>query len=190
MMNRMKVFIIATCFSVVTSAAMAQEIVHALSGTVESVNPKIKMTEISTDNGTSGYFEWLKKTGTEINFDKNVRADAVEADKFTDKGAHVIVYFVGDGQVRTIVAVRDLGAGPLEKTSGTVVKLNRHDRLLTIKTSAGAEESFRIDPKTVADTANGVAEDFKYDFSKGDSVLVTAAPSNGGETALLIAPAM
>src|ERR1039458_5253828 len=100
MMNGMKVLVIATCFSVVTSAAMAQEMVHALSGTVVSVNPKIKMTEINTDNGTSGHFEWLKKTGTEINFDKNVRADAVEADKFTDKGAHVIVYFVGDGQVR------------------------------------------------------------------------------------------
>jgi hypothetical protein len=42
----------------------------------------------------------------------------------------------------------------------------------------------------VADTTNGAAEDFKYDFSKGDSVVVTAAASNGGETALLIAPAM
>jgi len=190
MMNLLKACLIATCFSVVTSAAVAQQIVHALSGTVESVNPKIKMTEINTDNGSSGHFEWLKNAGAAIDFDKNCKADAVEADKFTGKGAHVIVYFVGDGQVRTIIALRDLGAGPLEKTSGTVVKLNRHDRLLTIKTGAGAEESFRIDPKTVADTGNGVTEDFKFDFSKGDSVLVTAAPSNGGETALLIAPAM
>ncbi|MGA1984336.1 MAG: hypothetical protein ABSG84_17945 [Acidobacteriaceae bacterium] len=190
MMNRIKVFVIAACFSVVTSAAIAQDIVHALSGTVQSVNPKIKMTEITTDNGSSGHFEWLKKTGPEINFDKNVRADAVDADKFTNKGAHVIVFFVGDGQVRTIIAVRDLGAGPLEKTSGTVVKLSRHERLLTIKNSAGVEESFRLDPKTVADTSNGVAEDFKFDYAKGDTVLVTAAPSNGGETALLIAPVM
>jgi hypothetical protein len=86
--------------------------------------------------------------------------------------------------------MRDLGSGPLEETSGTVVKLNRHDRVLTIKNSAGAEESFRIDAKTVGDTTTGVSEGLKFDFSKGDEVRVTAAPSDGGEIALLIAPTM
>jgi hypothetical protein len=190
MMNVLKVCVIAACFFAVTSAAVAQENVHALSGTVESVNAKIKMTEIDTDNGTSGHFEWLKKTGTDINFDKAVKADATDADKFTTKGAHVIVYFIGDGDIRTIIAVHDLGSGPLEKTSGTVVKLSRKDHLLTIKSSAGAEETFHLDAKTVADTTTGVEEGFRFDFSKGDEVRVTAAPSNGGETALLIAPIM
>jgi hypothetical protein len=190
MINVLKAFVIAVCFSVATSAASAQQIVHALSGTVESVNAKIKMTEIDTDNGTSGHFEWLKNLGAEINFDKSVKADAVDADKFTNKGAHVIVYFIGDSDIRTIIAVHDLGSGPLEKTTGTVVKLDRKGRLLTIKNSAGAEETFHLDPKTVGDTTMGVAEGLKFDFSKGDAVRVTAAPSNGGETALLIAPIM
>ncbi len=190
MMNTLKVVVIAACFSAIASVAVAQENVHALSGTVESVNAKIKMTEITTDNGTSGHFEWLKKTGGDINFDKVVKADATDADKFTTKGAHVIVFFVGDGDVRTILAVRDLGSGPLEKTSGTVVKFSRHDRVLIVKNGAGAEETFHIDAKTVADTTTGVEEGFKFDFSKGDEVRVTAAPSNGGETALLIAPMM
>jgi hypothetical protein len=190
MMNTLKVVVIAACFSAATSVAIAQENVHALSGTVESVNAKIKMTEINTDNGTSGHFEWLKNAGAQVNFDKSVKADATDADKFTTKGAHVIVYFIGDGEIRTILAVRDLGSGPLEKTSGTVVKYNRHDHLLVVKNSAGAEETFHIDPKTVADTTTGVEEGFKFDFSKGDEVRVTAAPANGGETALLIAPIM
>lgn len=190
MKNMLKVCVIAACFSAIASAAAAQEIVHALAGTVESVNAKIKMTEIDTDNGTSGHFEWLKKTGTDINFDKNVKADATEAEKFTTKGAHVIVYFIGDGDIRTIIAVHDLGSGPLEKASGTVIKFSRKERLLTIKTAAGAEATFRVDPKTVADTTTGVTEDFKFDFSKGDQVRVTYVASNGGETALLIAPIM
>jgi hypothetical protein len=190
MLNLQKICVIAACFSVAASTAVAQEIVHALSGTVASVNAKIKMTEINTDDGTSGHFEWLKNAGLSISFDKSVKTDATEADKFTAKGDHVIVYFIGDGDVRTIIALRDLGAGPLEKTSGTVVKLNRHDRLLTIQNTAGAEESFHLDPKTVGDTTMGVMEDFKFDFSKGDQVRVTATPGNGGETALLIAPNM
>ena len=190
MKNLLKVCVVAACFSAIASAAVAQQIVHALSGTVKSVNPKIKITEIETDNGTSGYFEWLKKTGTEINFDKSVKADATDAATFTTKGAHVIVYFIGDGEIRTIIAVHDLGSGPLEKASGTVVKFNRKDHLLTIKTAAAAEETFHVDPKTVADTTTGVTEDFKYDFSKGNQVRVTYVASNGGETALLIAPIM
>jgi hypothetical protein len=46
-----------------------------------------------------------------------------------------------------------------------------------------------LDPKTVADTATGVAQGFKYDLSKGDHVRVTATNANGSDTALLIAPA-
>ena len=100
------------------------------------------------------------------------------------------MFFIGDGEIRTIIALRDLGGGPLERTNGTVVKLNRHDRVLTIKNSAGAEESFHLDAKTVADTTNGVSEDLKFDFSKGDEVSITSAPVAGAETALLIAPTM
>jgi hypothetical protein len=189
-MKILKVCVFAVCLSMAAGTAVAQEIVHALSGTVSKVNPKIKMTEITTDNDTSGHFEWLKQSDGKLNFDKIVKADTVDADKFTNVGAHAIVFFIGDGDIRTIIALRDLGTGPLEKTSGTVEKLNRHDRLLTIKNSAGAEETFRLDAKTVGDTPTGVFQDFKFDFSKGDQVRVTAAPSADGETALLIAPTM
>ena len=48
--------------------------------------------------------------------------------------------------------------------------------------------SFHLDPKTVADTATGVAQGFKYDLSKGKQVLVTAAQADGSDTALLIVP--
>ena len=50
--------------------------------------------------------------------------------------------------------------------------------------------SFHLDPKTVADTATGVTENFKFDLNKGDAVLVTAAQANGSDTALLIVPAV
>jgi len=180
----------AACFAVVTTAVNAQERVHALSGTVTSINAKIGMIEVDTDDGSSGHFRWMKSSGPSVDFDKAVSADATAADKFTLRGHHVIVYYFGEDQVRTAVALHDLGGGSVEKSIGTVVKLNRHDRLLTIKNSAGAEVSFHLDPKTVADTATGVTENFKFDLSKGDAVRVTAAPANGSDTALLIVPAV
>ncbi len=180
----------ATCFALVISIAQAQTKIHAVSGTVTSINPKIAMIEITIDDGSSAHFRFLRKSDGAIDFDKMVSADAVPADKFTTKGNHVIVYYFGDEEVRTAVALHDLGDGSLAKSTGTVVKLNRKERLLTIKNSSGAEESFHLDPKTVADTAIGVTEGFKFDLSKGDQVQVTAAQANGSATAWLIISAL
>jgi len=181
---------LATCFTLVLSVAQAQQTIHAVSGTVRAINPKIQMLEITTDDSSSGHFQWVKKSDGAIQFDKTVSADAIPADKFTAKGNHVIVYYFGDDTVRTVVAVRDLGDGSVAKETGTVVKLNRKERLLTIKNSSGTEESFHLDPKTVADTATGVMQGVKSDLNKGDQVRITAVQADGSATALLIVPAV
>jgi hypothetical protein len=171
-----------------TSIALAQERIHAVSGTVTAINPKIEMTEIETDDGSSGHFKWIKKPGASIDFDKNVNADAVPAEKFATKGAHVILYYYGEGQVRTVVALHDLGDGSIQKSSGTVIKLDRHEHVLTIKNSTGSEVTYHLSPKTVGDTATGVMEGYKFDFDKGNQVRVLAAQTNGEQAALLIVP--
>jgi hypothetical protein len=188
MKNVLATSLVAISFALVPMAH-AQEMVHALSGVVSSINPKIQMIEVKTDDGSPGHFQWMKKDPS-VDFDKTVSADSTAASKFTTVGDHVIVFYFGDGDVRTVVAVHDLGKAPVEKSTGTVVKLNRHEHLLTIKNSAGAEVSFHLDPKTVADTATGVMEDYKFDLNKGDQVFVTAEQANGSDTALLIVPAV
>jgi hypothetical protein len=162
-----KIVLLATCFSLM---------------------PSIAMTEIDTDNGSPGHFEWLTKSDGPIEFDKSISADAIVADKFTTLQTHVIVYYCGEGDVRTLVALHDLGAGPLANSTGTVVKLDRHEHLLTIKNSKGGEESFHLDPKTVVDTEVGVATNYKFDLSMGTQVRVLATQANGSQTALLITP--
>lgn len=182
--------LVATCFALALSIAQAQQIIHAVSGTVRAINPNIQMLEVTTDDGSSGHFRWLRKSDGAIQFDKTVSAEATPADKFTAKGNHVIVYYFGDDEVRTVVAVRDLGDGSVAKETGTVVKMNRKDRLLIIKNASGTEESFHLDPKTVADGATGVTQGIKTDLNKGDQVRVTAVPSDDGPTALLIVAAV
>lgn len=179
-----------TCLFLTSTLAQAQTRVHALSGTVTTIRPKIQMTEIDTDNETSAHFQWLKKSDGPLSFDKNVSNDATPADKFTTSNTHVIVYYFGEGVVRTVVALRDLGTGPLEKSVGTVVKFNRHDHLLTIRNSTGGEVLFHLDPKTVVDTSDGVSQGFKYDLTKGETVRIIASQTNGEKTALLISPAI
>jgi len=173
--------------SLAALAANAQEVVHALAGTVTSVNPTQQTITIKTDDGSEGVFKDLMKSNVSYEFDRNIRAGAVPASSFTKKGAPVIVYYFGDGDVRTAVALQDLGgAGPLQKISGSVSKFNKHGHLLTIKDATGTSESFHIDTKTVAETAWGAVEGEKFDPSKGDRVRVTAVLANGAEDALFI----
>jgi hypothetical protein len=172
----------AGCFSLAT----AQEVIHALTGTVTSVNPTARTIQIDTDDGSEGLFKDLTKSHTSFDFDKSIRAEAVAADAFTEKGTHVIVYYFGDGDVRTAVALQDLGTTPLDRRSGTVVKFDRHGHLLTIKNSSGIDKSFLIVAKTRAETSVGAVEGYKFNPRKGDQVRVTATPATGNETVLFI----
>jgi hypothetical protein len=178
----------AAGLAVPASLASAQEIVHALAGTVNNVNQKDGLIAINTDDGSRGTFKATSKLPA--NLDKNLSADVVPAAKFTATSTHVILYYFGDGEVRTAVAVHDLGTAALEKETGAVVRFDKHAHLLTIKNASGAEVSFHIGAKTVAETSMGAVEGYKFDLEKGDQVRITAATVDGNDTALFIVPAV
>jgi hypothetical protein len=189
-MSRLSCFITLTAFTAgcLLSAvpAVAQEVVHALAGTVQSIDPAAGTISINTDDGSEGLFKDLSKTSGSVDYDKKIVADATPAKTFSKQSTHVIVYYYGEGAMRTAIALQDLGAGPLEKDSGTVLKFDRHHHLLTIRSSAGTEQSFLIAPHSVAETSVGAVGGYQFDPEKGDQVRVTAAPAASGETALFI----
>lgn len=174
------------CFLPATFAANAQEVVHALCGTVSSINSTAKTITVSTDDGSEGLFKDLTKSNVSLDFDKKIRAAATTADSFTKNGVRVIVYYFGGGDVRTAIALDDLGTGPFEKNIGTVLKFNRHEHVLTVKNQSAVEESFHLSDKTVSETAFGAVAGYELDLEEGEQVRVTAAPLNGSETALFI----
>lgn len=184
-----KALVFATCFSVATSVALAQYKVHAMSGTVTAIHPKIQMTTLAPDDGTSGSFEWLSKTGGTVDFEKSISSKATPVEKFTTKDAHVIAYYFGSGNVRTLVALQDLGPAPVDSALGIVLRFNRKGHQLTIMNMSGAEETFQLDAKTVGDTDTGVMTNFKYDYTKNEQIRVLSTKSGTVETALLIVPA-
>lgn len=166
--------------------ACAQQMVHAMSGTVASVMPNLKMIEVTTTDGGDSHFQWVRSSKDRLNFDKSVSDDATPVNASAVKGDHIIVYYIGDGDPRVAVALRDLGSADVQTVTGTVVKFDKHDHLLTVKDSNGAEVTFHLDPKTVADTTNGVQENFKFDLDKGSWVHVTSTQVDGAPTAWLV----
>jgi hypothetical protein len=167
-----------------TMAATAQSVVHALTGVVTAVNPQTKTIHINPDDGSQGLFYILTKTDAPLEFQKSLRAASTPAASFTATNNEAIVFYIGDDTIRTAVALQDLGPGPLVKSIGTVIKLDKH--AISIKNASGAEETFQIDPKTVADASDGVVEGKKFDVSKGAQVRVIATTSNGVQTAVFI----
>jgi uncharacterized protein YrzB (UPF0473 family) len=168
------------------AAAHGQQVVHALSGKVMAIYPATNSIKIVTDDGSMSLFEIMIKANTPLNFDKGVRAMTVPAGSFTKADDQVVLFFYGDDSIRTAVAVEDLGAAPLVKSVGTVVKLDKREHLLTITNNAGTEETFRIDAKTLGDGSQGVVKCDKFDLDKGAKVRITAISENGAQTALFI----
>jgi hypothetical protein len=188
MHNRLKI----VCFIVVTlacysSAANAQWVVHALGGTVKLVNPSAKSIILVTDDGSSGLFQLPPKSDVNLTFDKDVRAETTASEKFTGNiGTHVILYFFGEDNTRTTVAVHSLGSGPFEKVTGTVLKFSKHDHVITLQTKAGKTETIVVSDKTVVDTSDGVAQGRRFRAEKGDHLRLLTDSKNGIQEALLI----
>jgi hypothetical protein len=167
-------------------AAAGQAVVHALAGKVTAIYPGSSMIKVTTDDGSEGMFGVLTKTDTPLNFQKGVKALTTPAGAFTKTNVQVVVFYFGNEGIRTTVALEDLGTAPLQKSEGTVVRLDKHAHVLTIISSTGEEQTFQIDAKTIADGAAGVVEGQKCDLEAGTKVRVTATTANGTQTALFI----
>jgi hypothetical protein len=178
--------ILAGCFLLASLAATAQEVEHALVGTVSSIDPTAKTITVKTDDGSEGLFKDMINSKTRIEFDPNIRTDATAADEFKKSGTRVIVYYFGMGDVRTVVALRSLGPGPFTKSTGTVVDFDSNKHSLLIKDKSGTVGSFKITSDTVVETGMGAREGLYYQPQKGDQVRVNATGTNGSTIALFI----
>jgi hypothetical protein len=174
------------CFALASRMTTAQEIVHALSGTLSSIDAGDKTITVATDDGSDGTFHLMADAHTSLKFDKGIRSEATAAGDFKTQGAHVVVYYFGAGSGRTVVALKDLGAGPFTTTSGTVVKFDKKEHSLIVKDQTGTTQSFNVVPSTIAETDEGATEGLKFDPRKGEKVIVAAAQASGSSTAVFI----
>ena len=170
------------------SVAHAQSVVHAVGGTVTAVSPAEKTITLTLDDGTSDTFQYMATADAKLSFAAEVRAETTSPEKVTASGAHVILYFIWSNDGRTAVAVQSLGSGPFEKVDGTIVKFDKHDRDLTLRTADGKTETVQVAAKTVLDTSDGIAEGPQFHADKGDHVRLLAEAKNGNEEAVFIRP--
>jgi len=179
----LKLCVFAACMVAVPLAA--QEVVHALTGTVSAIDKASHSIAVLQDVGGSNTFQELTNPKTRVDFDKKVQATTIAADAFKDDGAYVIVFYYGTDESRTAVAIKNLGSGPFSSTVGTIKKLER-GHLLTVQDETGAVQTFKIGSDSVAEGDMGVVDGFRFQAQNGRKVRVVSSVVDGAPTALFI----
>lgn len=176
----------AACFVYGSVSMSAQEIIHALTGTVSAIDATSKTITVLQDSGSEGSFRALTNPKTRIAFDKKIEAASTAATSFDKQGAYAIIFYFGTDSDRTAVALKSLGKGPFTAIAGTVTDYDAHTHSITVKDDSGASQTFHIVPDTVAETYMGVVEGSKFDAHKGDHVRVVGSQADGANTALFV----
>jgi len=178
-------FAFVLCLAGCCGLASAQEVVHALTGTVSSLDPAAKTITMFLDGGSQGTFNDMTNQKVSLSVDKKLLADTTTPDDFKKSGAYVIVFYFGGTDTRTAVALRSLGSGPFTATTGTVERLEGH-RTLVVQDKSGATQTFALTNDTVAEGMSGAVSGLKFTADKGDHVRVVGTTKDGNPIALFV----
>jgi hypothetical protein len=164
----------------------AQEVIHALTGTVIAVDKNAKTITVLQDSGFRTEFKEMTNAGTPIVFDKKIAAETTAANAFEKSGAYAIVFYYGEGFGQTVVALKNLGPGPFTATVGTVKKLEGRAHSILVEDETGRVQTIQINSATIAETDSGVVGGMKFQAQKGDQIRVISNSVSGTPTALFI----
>lgn len=178
--------VVVGCLGLTNSMASSQEVVHAMTGTVRSIDAAHNTFTLWRDNGSQVTFKSTAPAKVHIANDKRILSDATAASVFNKKGAYVIVFYFGESDNPTAVALQALGQGPLTSTTGKVASFDERARLISVQDTSGSIQRYKIDADTVAESGFGVVEGLRLHVEKGDHVRVVGAASKSGPTALFI----
>jgi len=95
--------------TVTWQAAVAEDVVHAVSGIVKSVDKGTKTMVVKTSDGTEHTIKWTNKTtvkGVDAS-GKSVAAASVDSYDGMKEGAKVSVKYTEKGGEKTAVAIKD-----------------------------------------------------------------------------------
>jgi len=179
-------FAVLGCLATLAIALPAQEVVHALTGTVGVIDNAGRTMTVMEDGGSPVLFNVLSNPKTHMVFDKKVEASCTEAGAFKTKGAYVIVFYFGDVANPTVAALKNLGPGPFASTTGKVTHYESSEHAISVEDSSGKVQTFKVGAESVAETDYGVEEGLKFHPQTGDQVRVVSAMIDGNATALFL----
>lgn len=138
-------------------AAYGQDVVHAVEGTVKKVDAATKTMVVKTADGAEHTYHFTDRTvvhGTEAA--ANGARDAFHGIK---AGSEVVVHYTDKGADSTAQEVDHVGKDGLKVSEGTVKSIDRDARTLTIKTTRGTEETYRLTDHAARDAGADIGKE-------------------------------
>jgi hypothetical protein len=176
----------AACLTLTCASALAQEVIHALPGTVASIDTAGKKISIKLDDGSVQIFKEIYGSNAASRLEKTLQAKAIPISGFGKPGEHVILFYYGMGDLCTAVAYKDSGTTPAKQMSGVVSQFEKKQHLLTVVGAASQKKQISLPEQTVVDTPDGVIDGLQFHPSKGDHLEVLWSQGSGQPTALFI----
>jgi len=183
---RSSLLILVACLCTFFSV-QAQEVIHALSGTVTAVSPSAKTITMKLEDGSTRVFKQMPTSRPALAFDKTLQAQSHPANELKAAGAHVILFYYGYDDSSTAVAFKDIGSDVAKPITGEIADFDRQQHVLTVKEKPQAQKLI-VNEQTVVDTANGAVDGLSYHPSKGRTVLIVASNGEGQRPALFVSP--
>ena len=161
----------------VLPAAYAQGVVHAVEGTVKKVDAATKTIVVKTSDGAEHTFHFTDRTAVH-GTDAAVKG-AKDVFHGVKEGTDVVVHYTDKGAGQTADEVDRVGKDGLKVSQGTVKSIDRGAKTLTIKTTRGTEETYRLTDHAARDAGT----DIGTDASKTERVTVYYTEQGGHKVA-------
>jgi|SRR5579862_1754930 len=162
------------------SAAIGQDVakggdvVHAAAGVITKVDTAAKTITLKTLDGTEHVFRYTEKTSVHAAHEagKEAKAGAVDTYMAGKEGSHAVVHYTGEGADQTAVHVEDFGKNSMAVGEGTVTRIDKGTRTVTIKAEDGTENTYHVAKDATIDTEHGITKNSELVAKKGEKATV------------------
>jgi hypothetical protein len=134
----------------------AQDVVHAVDGTVKKVDAGTKTLVVDGKDGTVHTFHYTKDVT--VDGAKDTEKGTVDAAHGVEEGSKVAVHYTVAGGKETAHEIDKIGDDGLKATDGTVSHIDRGAKTIAVKTADGSEQTFHMTDRAAKDTGKDIAE--------------------------------
>jgi hypothetical protein len=186
MIGSIKGLVSVTILAFTGPSLLAQEIVHAMVGTIAERDPANSSITLQLPDKKFASFDFKPHSSAPISFDKTLRDESATATGLPKEANHVIVYYYGLSPA-IAVSVKDLGK-EIEAITGTIVGISEANRTITVQSETGGQDICYLNDQTTVETPYGAVDGTKYSPRKGEKVNVVCNYEVGKEVAQFIQP--
>lgn len=172
-----RTFALVSAAVLATSLSLAaQDVVHAVDGTVKKVDSATRTVVVETKDGTEHTFHYAGDVT--VHGAKDSKRGVVDAAHGVDEGTRVAVHYTSAGGKDTAHEIDRIGDDGLKATEGTVSHVDRGAKTIAVKTADGSEQTFHLTADAAKDTGK--------DVDKAGKVTVYYTEKAGTKTAHFI----